>query len=369
MQGVTGDPYAVLGVGRDATDSEIRAAWETRVTAAAKAGDLAGAQRVDAAYEVLRHPARRAMYDRTGIVPEQRRPAPDERFVAPGPPVKFSPGTPAHTRRPGRGARERARAVAVLLITITVAGALWQTGVLRGSAAASAHSDIWAPDGTAAASHAWPPTHLVGRPHRLLAPVTTAPGTGGYVARNARWDPCQPIRYVISGLPPFPGAAHLLTSSIKEVSRATGLMFVYAGPTDELASETRAPYQPDRYGKRWAPVLVAWTDPTAVARLSGPVVGLGGPAAATPSGGAARLVSGIVYLDAPELATVLQRPTGKADVRAVMLHELGHLVGLRHVNDSTAIMFPRESPNVPDYSSGDLRGLAFAGSGPCPSTR
>jgi hypothetical protein len=43
----------VLGVGRDATDGEIRAAWETRVTAAAKAGNLVGAQRIDAAYEIL----------------------------------------------------------------------------------------------------------------------------------------------------------------------------------------------------------------------------------------------------------------------------------------------------------------------------
>lgn len=68
MHRVTGDPYAVLGVRRDATDSELRAAWEVRVTAAAKAGDLAGAQRVDAAYEVLRHPSRRAAYDRTGEV-------------------------------------------------------------------------------------------------------------------------------------------------------------------------------------------------------------------------------------------------------------------------------------------------------------
>ena len=367
MPGVTGDPYAVLGVGRDATDSDIRAAWETRVTAAAKAGDLVGAQRVDAAYEVLRHPARRAMYDRTGIVPEQRRPAPDERFVAPGPPIPHRSWAPAPPRRRSKGSREWFRVLAVSLVTVAAAGALWQTGILRGSAAAAAHSDVW--KGSSGASGALPPMHLVSRPHRLLASVQPPAGSGDYVAGGARWDPCQPIRYVVGGLPPFPGAAKLLKSAITEVSRTTGLMFEYAGSTSELASERRAPYQPDRYGKRWAPVLVAWTDPIVVARLNGPVVGIGGGDAVTPPGDVARIVSGIVYFDAPELATMLQRPTGKADVRAVMLHELGHLVGLQHVNDPTAIMFPQESPTVANYSSGDLRGLAFAGNGPCPSSR
>jgi hypothetical protein len=367
VQGVTGDPYAVLGVGRDATDGEIRAAWETRVTAAAKASDLTGAQRVDAAYEVLRHPARRAMYDRTGIVPEQRRPAPDQRFVAPGPPVAFRSWTPAQPRRPNKGSRERIRVLAVALVTVAVAGVLWQMGIFRGSATAAVHSDVWT--GSSDASGALPPMHLVSRPHRLLASVQPPAGTGGYVARGARWDPCQPIRYVVSGVPPFAGAAKLLKSAITEVSRTTGLMFVYAGSTSELASERRAPYQPDRYGKRWAPVLVAWTDPSAVERLNGPVVGLGGGDAVTPPGDVARIVSGIVYLDAADLAIMLQRPSGQSDVRAVMLHELGHLVGLQHVNDPTAIMYPAESEAVPNFSSGDLRGLASTGNGPCPTTR
>jgi hypothetical protein len=338
-----------------------------RVTAAAKAGDLAGAQRVDAAYEVLRHPSRRAAYDRTGIIPEQRRLPPDERFIAPPPPVAHRRWSPASPRRARAGLRERARFLVVSLIALAVAGGLWQGGMFRQSSAAL-RSDIWGVD-VASATLPGPPTHLTAKRQRLIPAVKGPSGAGGYLAGNARWDPCQPIRYVISGIPPFPGAVQLLSSAIKEVSRASGLLFVYAGTTDESATEKRSPYQPERYGSRWAPVLVAWTDPTAVSRLSGSTVGIGGASSAAPDGATPRLVSGIVYLDAPELTTMRQRSAGAQQVRSVMLHELGHLVGLQHVNDSASIMFPQESSAVQDYSVGDLRGLAFAGSGPCPAVR
>jgi len=76
-----GDPYVALGVDRDASPDVIRAAYERRLQAAAKAGDLVGAQRVDSAYEVLRNATRRAMFDRTGIAPRPDRLPPDQRFV------------------------------------------------------------------------------------------------------------------------------------------------------------------------------------------------------------------------------------------------------------------------------------------------
>lgn len=62
------DPYRILGVGRDATDVEIRRAYERRLSEAADAGALRAAQSVDAAYSVLRDPQRRALFDRNGLV-------------------------------------------------------------------------------------------------------------------------------------------------------------------------------------------------------------------------------------------------------------------------------------------------------------
>ena len=239
--------------------------------------------------------------------------------------------------------------------------ALWQSGLL-GHSSLAASSDIWRPAVMSAGS--MPAVHFIAHPRRLLAAATPPAGSGGYAAQQARFDPCQPIRYVVSGVPPFPGAGQLLTSAITEVSRVTGLLFVYAGTTDEAASTVRPAYEPSRYGKRWAPVLVAWTDPATVTALGGHVVGLGGASSVTRNGETSD-VSGIVFLDAADLARMASRPNGPAEVRAVMLHELGHLVGLKHVADPSAIMYPRVSASVLDYSPGDLRGLAYAGGAAC----
>ena len=209
-----------------------------------------------------------------------------------------------------------------------------------------------------------PPLTKVTDPHRLLPPVTAPAGVGGYTFEAAaRWDPCQPIRYVVSGGEPFAGANAMLTQALGEASAASGLRFVYTGTTTEPAGSDRAAYQPDRYGRRWAPVLVAWTDQAAVPQLAGNVIGLGGAVSARVHG-TTRLVTGLLYFDAPELFLISQRGTGYAAMRNVMLHEIGHLLGLGHVQDPGAVMFPSDRAQS-DYGVGDLRGLAYAGAGPC----
>ncbi|HEU5035156.1 MAG TPA: matrixin family metalloprotease [Mycobacteriales bacterium] len=115
-------------------------------------------------------------------------------------------------------------------------------------------------------------------------------------------------------------------------------------------------------------MLVAWTDPSRVSRLDGAVIGLGGDYAIAVNGHP-RAVTGIVYLDAPDLARMAQSARGRNQVRAVILHELGHLVGLGHVPDRGAIMYPESLPGVWQFSAGDLRGLAAAGRDDCAHLR
>ena len=56
----------------------------------------------------------------------------------------------------------------------------------------------------------------------------------------------------------------------------------------------------------------------------------------------ASLVSGMVQLDARDLVR-MRRQAGSAVARGVILHELGHLVGLGHVQDRRQNMYPEIS--------------------------
>lgn len=49
-------------------------------------------------------------------------------------------------------------------------------------------------------------------------------------------------------------------------------------------------------------------------------------------------VSGIVYLDGDDAPRMVTHDNGRAYVKAVVLHELGHLIGLGHVDDPGELM-------------------------------
>jgi hypothetical protein len=76
-------------------------------------------------------------------------------------------------------------------------------------------------------------------------------------------------------------------------------------------------------------------------------------------------VSGQVVLDRDQLADVLQFNAGRAVTTATIAHELGHLVGLGHVEDTRQLMYPSARPVVSAFGPGDLTGLAALGAGPC----
>src|SRR6185436_2348212 len=57
------------------------------------------------------------------------------------------------------------------------------------------------------------------------------------------------------------GGRQMVTDAVSRVSQATGLRFVYDGLTSEAPSRQRPSYQPERYGDRWAPILITWVTP------------------------------------------------------------------------------------------------------------
>jgi hypothetical protein len=176
-----------------------------------------------------------------------------------------------------------------------------------------------------------------------------------------RWSTCEPIEYVVRPANEPDGARELLEDATARIADVTGLAFSFAGTTDEAPSDKRRPYHPKRYGNRWSPVLVTYSNPDEYPRLEGGAAGYAGPIYVRAGGGAPRYVSGIVVLDAEQLSGM-----GEKAVHAVMLHELAHVLGLAHVEDRGQLMNPVQyGRGVTDLQRGDLEGLRALGDGRC----
>lgn len=215
----------------------------------------------------------------------------------------------------------------------------------------------------AAASLETPPPGFEEEDAPLGVPDPPAVGSDSYrfLAVNGDgtpvgYSPCRPLHYVVNaGLQPA-GVDHLVPQAIATISAATGITFIYDGTTEEQPSAQRPPYQPDAYGERWAPLLIAWTTPEAAPQLEGKVIGTGGSTHFSYDDGPKTFVTGGLDLDAPQIANELLNPDGHLYATAVVLHELSHVMGLDHVEDPRQLMFP-EIGTPEGLAAGDLNGL------------
>ena len=176
-----------------------------------------------------------------------------------------------------------------------------------------------------------------------------------------RWNPCEPIHYVVNLENAPESATADVTRAMQRIENASGLSFVFDGSTDEVPSLDRESYQPARYGDVWAPVLIGWVrDGDNEVGLELPELGLGVPIPMRDSSGRYSYVSGIVAINAD-----YEAPPGFAsttDHGSLVLHELGHLVGLGHVSSPEEVMYPEADAKSPtDWSAGDRLGLALLG--------
>ena len=288
-------------------------------------------------------------------------------------------------RRPGRR-KSPSGAISLLVALVLIVGSLWAKSHWLTSAGAPStvagipivplddvHGSLTTASVGGSARASWPPVprdaarQPLGHPPAQSSQSTTYMfmETIGRSGKPVRWDPCRPIHVVVNDTMAPAGSAGLVENALARVSHATGLRFVMEGRTNEPPGTGRQQADPIRYGDRWAPVLVAWTDPNHVTELGGRVAGLGGPVSA-PFGteDEKHWVSGLVYLDAPAFTNILTRPEGHAQAQAIVMHEVAHLVGLTHVSASSELMY---SDNVgqTDFGPGDLEGLRGLGDGPC----
>jgi hypothetical protein len=176
-----------------------------------------------------------------------------------------------------------------------------------------------------------------------------------------RWNPCEAIHYVVNASLAPPGSIADVHEAVRRISAATGISFVYEGITDEEASIYRDVFQPDRYGPRWAPVLIAWADPddTDIPFVRGDRVAAGVAVPVIPPTRFEDVyVSGWIAINADD-----PNPPGfelPGEQGPVILHEIGHLMGLGHVKTAGELMNP-SGGGVTDLAAGDREGLRELG--------
>ncbi|SFF07424.1 matrixin family metalloprotease [Blastococcus tunisiensis] len=287
------------------------------------------------------------------------------------------PGLPPSAPRRRRGRRALRALVVVPSVVLLILGAAVLVG--PGSwpwTAVDAALPSAVPTATAP-----PPTSPPDRPtagqESARSPLGTPPpppaegGSHGFIALQAdgvtpvAYDPCRPVHYVVRPDNAPPGGEEVVHAAFARLSEVTGLRFVHDGGSAEPGTLERRVFQPETYGDRWAPVLVAWETEEQNPALVGDTVGQAGSVAVSLGDGPQVFVTGTVSLDAGRMPEILSFRDGATTARAIVLHELGHLVGLGHVEDEQQLMYPEARREVPDFAAGDLTGLAALGRGPC----
>lgn len=156
------------------------------------------------------------------------------------------------------------------------------------------------------------------------------------------WDHCHAIRYTINPKGAPEGWEDIVDQAVSDVEDASGFVFADRGTT------TKTQLIGTRYeGNEWEPVLILWSDQYQDGSLGGGVIGRGGPAAILVNG-RQRYVLGKVSLD-----STVKDPVA---TRMVLEHELGHVLGLNHTDDSSQLMYPTFHGQS-GFGDGDRHGL------------
>jgi hypothetical protein len=189
-----------------------------------------------------------------------------------------------------------------------------------------------------------------------------------YDGKPFRWEPCRPIHYELN-LTNAPATAIAdVNEAVARASRGSGIRFVFDGPTDRTPQEQEASDFRDPRSLDIRPVLIAWLPSAMFGEYADPNQALGVGYGVPGSGNGFWVYeTGLVVINADA-----RLHAGFADSYAtgpVVMHELGHVLGLGHVPDGGEIMWSPDEPgsdlfpaaNVTDWGEGDLAGLRRVG--------
>jgi len=198
-----------------------------------------------------------------------------------------------------------------------------------------------------------------------IKPAYKPAGRAGHhsysLSAPTRWDPCTVIGYRVNKRQATKGWGRDVRGALRRISEGTGYRFVFRGRTGKF---------PQSDSNSWYPndtqLVIAWAKP-AQSSLLRKYPGAAGVGAALSSGGyyngdgtsTYRIKKGMVVIDSRYKR---KAGFGRGYTRGeLLMHEVGHAMGLSHVGASKQIMYPYMTKRKARFGKGDLTGMQKRG--------
>jgi hypothetical protein len=183
--------------------------------------------------------------------------------------------------------------------------------------------------------------------------------------RPTRWNPCAPVPWLFSPAGAPAGGLATVQAAVATLSKQTGLTFRYEGTTTRVPDNS---WLRQSWGS-FQPLLIGWTTAGRSDLLAGQGSQVVGMARVLWTGsydekGAnhTQIATAVVALNAASKAGM----SGPNSWYTFALHELGHAMGLGHVDDPNQLMRASIPAHLSTYGPGDRAGLhALGASGGC----